>query len=263
MTGRRLMMLKKGLACRLTQGQDIDDPRIAQLRRQVIQKKSFLRQVYREWYAVITAILPEGERPVLELGSGAGFLSDFIPGLITSEIFYCPGLSAVLDGQALPFADGVLRGIVMTDVLHHLPQTRRFFAEATRCVQPDGVVVMLEPWVTPWSRLVYTRLHHEPFQPEAARWEFSSAGPLSGANGALPWIIFARDRTRFEAEFPKLRIQAIKPTMPFRYLVSGGVSLASLMPGWTFGLWRRLEDALQCRMGGLAMFAYIVLRRSS
>ena len=61
MTGRWLMMLKKGLACRLTQGQDIDDPRIAQLRRQVIQKKSFLRQVYREWYAAIAATLPEGE----------------------------------------------------------------------------------------------------------------------------------------------------------------------------------------------------------
>jgi len=161
----------------------------------------------------------------------------------------------------LPLADEALYGIVMIDVLHHLPQPRRFFIEAVRCVQPGGVIAMIEPWVTPWSRLVYTRLHHEPFQPEAAEWEFPSRGPLSGANSALPWIIFGRDRTQFEKEFPGLCIQVIRPLMPFRYLISGGVSLRSLMPGWTFGLWRRLEQALQFCMSDLAMFVYIVLRR--
>jgi hypothetical protein len=61
---------------------------------------------------------------------------------------------------------------------------------------------MIEPWVTPWSRLVYTRMHHEPFVPAAAQWEFLTTGPLSGANGALPYILFSRDRAQFELEFP-------------------------------------------------------------
>ncbi len=125
-------MLKAWLAHPLTRGLDIDDPRTTLLRRQIIQEKSFLRQIYQEWYAAIAAALPAGEEPTLELGSGAGFLSDFIPGLITSEIFYCPGVRVVLDGARLPFADGALCGIVMTDVLHHLPQPRRFFTEAAR-----------------------------------------------------------------------------------------------------------------------------------
>jgi hypothetical protein len=147
----------------------------------------------------------------------------------------------------------------MTDVLHHLPQPRRFFAEATRCVRTGGVIVMIEPWVTPWSRLVYTRLHHETFWPEMAGWEFPAGGPLSGANGALLWILFERDRTRFRQEFPLLHIRSICPMMPFRYLVSGGMSLRSLSPAWTFDLWRALERKLQPWMGAWAMFAQIVL----
>src|SRR5439155_7062924 len=222
---------------------------------------SFLRQIYEEWYRAIAATLPPGEGAVLELGAGGGFMSDLVPDLIASELFYCPNIRAVLDGLRLPFVAKTLRGIVMTDVLHHLPQPRLFFAEATRCVRPGGVVVMIEPWVTPWSRFVYSRLHHEPFQPEALSWELPTKGPLSDANGALPWILFARDRSKFEQEFPHWQIELIKPIMPFRYLLSGGVSLRTLVPGWSFRLWREVENALSRWSNQLAMFAQIVLRR--
>jgi SAM-dependent methyltransferase len=254
-------MLKSLLAHPLTRDLDIDDPRTTHLRSQIIQEKAFLRQIYQEWYRAIVAFLPTGKGAVLELGSGGGFMSDFVPALITSELFYCPNIRAVLDGSRLPLVGNSLRGIVMTNVLHHLPQPRLFFSEATRCVRPGGVVAMIEPWVTAWSRFVYTRLHHEPFYPETLSWELPTSGPLSGANNALPWIIFARDRVTFEREFPHWRIELIKPIMPFRYLLSGGVSLRSLAPGWSFGLWRRIENALDCRSNQLATFAQIVLRR--
>ena len=87
------------------------------------------------------------------------------------------------------------------------------------------------------------------------------SGPLSGANGALPWIIFARDRVKFNNEFPEWRIEVIKPIMPFRYLVSGGVSLRALAPVWSFEGWRQIERALDRWSNQLAMFALIVLRR--
>jgi len=68
-------------------------------------------------------------------------------------------------------------------------------------------------------------------------WGMRSAisGPLSGANDALPWIIFVRDRLKFEQEFPQWQIELINPIMPFRYLVSRGVFLSNLAPGWSFG----------------------------
>ena len=231
------------------------------LRRRIIQGKPFLRRIYEEWYGLVVQSLPDGGGPVLELGSGAGFLQQYVPGLITSDVFPCEGVKVVLDGQRLPFADGSLRGVVMVDVLHHLPKSRRFFAEAARCVRPGGVVAMVEPWNTPWARWVYQRLHFEPFLPEAAAWEFPASGPLSGANMALPWIIFHRDRRTFEAEFPQWRVRTVRPLMPFRLLVSGGVSFRNLMPSFTFPAWRAAERALQPLNGRLAMFALVVLER--
>jgi SAM-dependent methyltransferase len=231
------------------------------LRRQIIQSKPFLQKVYREWYGLILEALPPGDGRVLELGSGGGFLQELCPSLLTSEIVAWEGVAVVADGLRLPFRAGSLRAVVMTDVFHHLPDPITFLKESGRCVRPGGVVAMVEPWVTGWSRFVYRHLHHEPFEPAAPEWAFPSEGPLSGANGALPWIVFERDRLRFEKEFPEWSIERVEPLMPVRYLLSGGVSIRSLMPGFSFGLWRLAEQALHPLRSSLAMFALIVLRR--
>lgn len=255
-------MLKSWLAHSLTKELSLDDPRTTLLRLKIIRGKPFLRKIYEEWYKEIAAALPSGGGALLELGSGAGFMQQVIPELITSEVFFGAKVEIIADGCQLPFANGSLRAIVMTDVFHHLSQPRSFFKETTRCVRRGGKIIMVEPWVTPWSRWVYQRFHHEPFLPEAAEWKFCPTGPLSGANGALPWIMFVRDRGQFEAEFPQWQIKSIKPMMPFRYLVSGGVSLRSLQPSWSYGLWQVLENALQPWMDKLAMFSLLVLQRN-
>ena len=241
----------------------MDIPETTSFRRDIIQEKPFLKRIYQDWYTLISATLPnDSGNTVLELGSGGGFLKELLPEIITSDIFAISRVDTVIDGHYLPFSAKSLQGIVMTNVLHHLPQPRDFFAEAERCVQPGGVIAMIEPWVTPWSHFIYKWLHHEPFQPDAAKWEFPQTGPLSGANGALPWIIFERDREQFEQEFPTLQIRHIQPCMPFRYLISGGVSMRSLVPSWTYEVWLRLENSLNRRMGSLGMFAFIVLERT-
>jgi len=253
--------LRRLLAHPLTAGLTLDDPATTQLRKQIIVSKPFLKAIYDEWYNLLAARLPAVEGVVLELGSGAGYFDRFIPGLITSEVFPCPGVQIVADARHLPFPDAALRAIVFTDVLHHMPDVRKFFAEASRCLRIGGKVLMIEPWVSPWSRLIYTRLHHEPFHPEAADWSFPSTGPLSGANGALPWMVFVRDREKFEREFPLLTIEEIRPFLPFRYLVSGGVGMRSLMPGFTHPAWKNLERMLEPGMSKLAMFALVSLRK--
>ncbi len=254
-------MLKALLEHPLTRGLEIDSPETTRLRLKIVASKPFLRLIYDEWYSAIAQRIPAGRGRVLELGSGAGFLEEYLPDVVRSEIFECPGIDTVLDACHMPIRPASLRAIVMTDVLHHIPDVRRFFHEATLAVRPGGAVIMVEPWVTTWSTLIYKHLHHEPFVPDVTHWEFDASGPLSGANGALPWIVFQRDRAVFEREFPEWTIEEVRPMMPFRYLLSGGVSLRSLMPGWSFGVWRSAEQALEPLMHHLAMFAIISVRR--
>jgi SAM-dependent methyltransferase len=256
-------MLRTWLAHPLTRGLDIDSPETTGRRRQLIRAKPFLRKVYREWYTRIVAELPGGPGDVLELGTGPGFLKRYVPDLITSDVLPLEGVDRVIAADNLPFARGSLRGVVMTNVFHHLSQPRRFLDEATRCVRPGGRVVMLEPWSTPFGRFIYRRLHHEPFEPQSPEWGFDGSGPLSDANGALPWIVFARDREQFEADYPQWRLRRPRLLMPFRYLLSGGVSMRSLMPGWSFGFWKALEWCLGPCSRLLAMFALISLEKVS
>ena len=131
-------MLEKLLAHPLTRGLPLDDPRTTRLRRRIIQEKPFLKRIYDEWYEAIAATLPAIGGPVLELGAGAGFLRDKIPGVITSEIFGCPEIDVVLDALSLPIANAALRAIVMIDVLHHLPQPQTYTnAREFQYVFPD------------------------------------------------------------------------------------------------------------------------------
>lgn len=243
----------------LTRGLDLDDPQTTEIRKQIIRSKSFLKRIYQEWYSLISTEICGIDGPVLELGSGAGFFDEYISDLITSEIMLCRDVACVLDGQMLPFASGSLRAIVMVDVLHHIPQCELLFQDASRCIKRGGKMVFIEPWVTNWSRFVFGHLHHEPFLPDTEQWSFPSSGPLSGANGALPWILFHRDRQLFQEKFPEWQIQTIKPIMPFSYLVSGGVSLRGFVPGGVYPLVRFCESCMAPINDYLCMFAFITL----
>jgi SAM-dependent methyltransferase len=253
--------LRRLLAHPLTASLRVDDPATTELRKRIIASKPFLKAIYDEWYGMLAQKVPSGEGLAVELGSGGGYAVQIIPGLVTSDVFVLPGIQLVCNAQAMPFADGVLRAIVMTNVLHHIPKVRLFFAEATRCLRPGGEILMIEPWVTPWSRLIYKKFHEEPFDPDAVDWEFAGTGPLSDANVALPWIVFARDEKRFHEKFPNLRIECVRPFLPFRYLLSGGVAMRSLMPGFTHGAWASVERLMEPQMGRVGMFALVAVRR--
>ena len=254
-------MLRKLLQHPITKDIDLDSSDIYLLRKRIIKEKPFLRKLYKEWYSLVYQYLINVKHPILEIGSGGGFLEEFIPGLIKSEILRIKDLTMVLDAQSLPFKKGSLQAIVMLDVLHHLPNTCMFFNEAIRCLKPNGRIVMIEPWATTWSTFFFTKFHHEAFNKQAKKWEFPSKGPLSSANGALPWIIFSRDRKKFEQDFPKLSIKAINLMMPFAYILSGGVSMRSIIPGCCYQITRKVEHFLTPWICKFAMFALIVVER--
>ncbi len=240
---------------------DLDDPRLTEQRKQIITGKPFLKKIYIDWYNEIKSRLkniPAGK--IVEIGSGAGFFKEIMPSVITSDIMPLSSTDITFSAEEMPFADGELSGITMVDVLHHIPHARLFFKEAVRTLKPGGKIVMIEPSNSTWGRFIFSNFHHEPWNPQGD-WELPSSGPLSGANGALPWIIFVRDRKQFEQEFPELKITHMRQHTPLRYLISGGVSLKAMVPAWSSGFFSFAEKLTSPFSSTFAMFQTIEVTR--
>ena len=241
---------------------DLDDPGTTALHRAIIAKKPFLKRLYADYYAFFRQAVPpplEG-KTMVELGSGGGFIKDVIPNAITSDVLPLAWVDRSFSALEMPFGAETVDAFFMFNVLHHLPDAERFFSELTRCLKPGGAVVMIEPANTCWSRFVYQRFHHERFDP-AADWSLAAGGPLSAANDALPWIIFTRDRARFEQRFPQLTIKRVSPHTPLRYVLSGGVSMRQLLPAWMYTPVKAFEWLLTPLHGLLGMYQTIELEK--
>jgi SAM-dependent methyltransferase len=214
---------------------DLNNPKRFDDIRAIINKKMSLRLLYLEIYQKYLQCInqsPEGK--VLEIGSGAGFVKDIIPQIITSDIIPYAGIDRVIDATHLDFPDQSLACICMFNVLHHISDSPAFFREAARCLVPNGRIFMVEPYAGWVSSLIYRYLHHEDFDLTVDAWEFESNGPVSDANNALPTIIFERDLKKFQQQFPHLELLRYQPHTPWRYWLTGGLKNWSLLPKWAF-----------------------------
>ena len=241
-------------------GVDLDSRETTLQHRKIILRKSFLRKLYIYWYKLLLEKIPENEIfDILEIGSGGGFIKTLNSKIITSDILDGVDCDMKFSAEELPFKDNSLDVILMIDVLHHLPNCRKFFSEASRTLRQGGRIIMIEPANTIFSSFIYRHFHHENFNPDAKEWSFTTSGPLSGANGALPWIIFKRDYASFKLWFPNLRCESIVFHTPFAYLVSGGLSYKSLLPGWSFGIFIIFEKLISPLNRWIAMFQTITV----
>jgi SAM-dependent methyltransferase len=243
---------------------ELDDPgRYEEIRKRVRGKRVLelmYLEVYRK-YAECLARCP-GEGAVIEIGSGAGFAREMVPGLVTSDILQYPGIDIVFDARKMPFDDGTVRAILMYNVFHHIPDAGIFLAEAQRVLRPGGRVFILDEHRGYISAPVLRCLHHEPYDPSAG-WTFQSTGPLSGANGALSWIVFQRDRKEVLRRFPFLDILRYEPHTPLRYWLMGGLKEWSLLPVGLFSAASAVDNWLSKVVPNSGSFVDIeIVRRS-
>lgn len=224
-------------------GLDLDSPEATFLHARMLRRKSFLRRLYGRYYDEFVRaarVAPDGAR--VELGSGAGFLADRIPGLVRVDVRSGAEVEVVASALALPFTGGSVGAVFLLNVLHHLPDVEAFFGEVEHALAPGGRVVLIEPYVSPVSRLVYRLGHHEPFDPEQSGWSLPEKGAMTTANDALAWIVFCRDRRRFETSFPRLEVLSVRPHTISLYVLSGGFSFRSFLPGPLFPFVAAAED---------------------
>ncbi|MBF0483290.1 MAG: class I SAM-dependent methyltransferase [Candidatus Omnitrophica bacterium] len=232
------------------------------LHREIIQNNKFLKKLYTEFYQQFNSTIKNlpPTACLVELGSGGGFIKDMIPNIITSDIISLPNVDKQFSALKMPFESYSVDDIFMINVLHHIHNTEAFLTEASRCLKIGGKLIMIEPANTWFSKFIYKNFHHELFDPEGD-WHFETKGPLSSANGALPWIIFYRDQKQFSQKFPQLKIIKLRPHTPFRYLLSGGLSKPPLAPSYLFGFFTLIEKILSPLNPMLGMFVTIQLEK--
>ena len=232
----------------LTRGIEIDSPESFEIHRRLLQINPLLNRLYLKWYRQCLPAYEETkglEGDMIEIGSGVGFLEQVIPGLVKTDVAPNPCASKVLDAMKMDYGDNELRAIFAVGVLHHLSHPRAFLAEAERCLQPGGRVVLVEPSNNfPVRFLVQHLDHYEYFDDKIEDWINGSAGRLSHANNALPWVIFVRDRSRFEKEFPDLKILNIRYHTVLGYLVTGGMTYRPFLPSFAAPLIDLIDECL-------------------
>lgn len=236
----------------------LDSPERSVIHGEIIRNKIFLRKLYEEWYSIFLAEiknLPEGM--LIELGSGGGFLKEIEPRVICSDVIDLPTNDMTFSALEMPFEDNSVSGIFMIDTMHHIPDSEKFLNEAKRVLKKGGKIIMIEPANSLWGRFIYKNFHHEPFNPNGD-WTIPSTGPLSGANGALPWIVFIRDRNQFKNKFPEFRIESCQYVNPLSYLFSGGVSRRQLLPDVSYPAVKLVDKWLPKVFPQISMF--MVLR---
>jgi len=239
----------------------LDSPERTIYHRDIILNKKFLKKLYYQWYAELTKELPHlPKKPIIELGSGGGFLKEIHPEVICTDILELPSNDMTISALDMPFENQSIGGIFMIDTLHHIPDMDGFLKEADRTLDHGGKIIMIEPVNSMFGRFIYKNFHHEPFDVEGG-WTIPSAGPLSGANGALPWIVFERDAKLFKEKFPNFEIETIQYRNPLLYLISGGVSFKQLLPNFLYQTVSAFDYVLPKIFKQFSMFQLIVVTR--
>ena len=226
----------------------------------VWQRKPVLRAVYQDFYDRLAPECRPGT--TIEIGGGIGNFKQRLAGVVATDIQFAPWLDCVADAQKLPFAAGVVANIVMVDVLHHLEFPALFFREAARVLRPGGRILMVEPAITYGSTLFYRFFHHEPVRTTAEALADGTPDPRRDpydSNQAIPTILATRERARFHARFPALRIVRVDWFAFAAYPLSGGFQPWSLLTAGAARRLLRVERAIEPLFGRLAAFRVMIV----
>ena len=134
----------------------------------------------------------------------------------------------------LPFRENSLGNIIFIDVLHHLANPVHFFSEAQRVLQNNGRIIMLEPYISPCSYIIYKYFHQEDVDFEIDVWNKRIASnnkkPAFDGNSAIPTLMFSKETERFRKEFPDLKVIQKDLLTFILYPLSGGFDRKSFVP---------------------------------
>ena len=217
---------------------------------EISSTKPEFTQVVRDMQSLMVSKMEENFRPLqlqeirefIELGAGVIPMSNLDARIKSTDVVPSDHLDGVLDATSLDIANNCVSGFFLQNTFHHIPDPKAFFEETSRVLIPGGRIVILDPFYNTISRWLYMRLFKTEDFDMNGSWKSDSAHAMIGANQALSYIVFRRDREVFAATFPGLAIVDYSPVLfGLRYILTGGVNFKKIAPGWIFSVVRRLE----------------------
>ncbi|MGC1615565.1 MAG: methyltransferase domain-containing protein [Candidatus Acidiferrum sp.] len=217
--------------------------------RRVWEQKPILRRVYnQEFFARLLAFRkPKGLS--LEVGAGPGFLKQLAPDILSTDLVWCSWLDAVADAQQMPFPNACIANIFGLDVVHHLATPMAFLHEAARILVPGGRLILVEPWITPFSYFIFRFLHQERCVLSETPWLSNQPGTATekmafDGNQAIPYLLFGpRHCVNTMNSLPEFKLLVLDPFCLFAYLFSGGFKPMNLLPESIYPALAKFEQA--------------------
>lgn len=251
-----------------TAGLDVDGSDRLILHRKILDKKPMLRGVFQDFHNLFDRInrgFFSGDGSSIELGAGVAPMRDDYPYVLSTDIVPGANLDFCLNAEKMNLPDSSVRVFFGQNCFHHFPTPENFFSELMRVLVDGGGAVLLEPYFGFVARNFYKRLFStETFDMENRSWESPLSGPMKGANQALSYIVFVRDRSLFEKKFPCLNIVHAELCGNYlRYLLSGGLNFRSLCPHVLAPVVRFMEWMLSPFNRWLCLHHVVVIRKNS
>lgn len=167
----------------------------------------------------------------IEVGSGAGFLRDFInnKNLKLTDLGDDEHLDFKnIDAQNTGFPKDSFDYVIASNMIHHIPFPIKFFREMNRILKREGRLIIFESYCSVIFQIVTIIMRHEGFDFTVDVWDEKKAkSDESNAwhgNVAVPHLVFD-DKEKFKEKLGKsFKIEYEKLSECFIFLNSGGVT---------------------------------------
>lgn len=245
---------------------DVDGEDRLVIHGKMLARKPMLREVFTDFHHAFRRLdesffFAQGLK--IELGAGIAPIRDSYPDVLATDVVYGAHLDQVLDAERMDLPDNSVRTFYGQNCFHHFPHPDKFFCELDRVLLPGGGVILLEPYYGPFATFLFKRLFKtEGFDKNFLSWETPATGPMNGANQALSYMIFVRDKDEFERKYPNLKI--VKQELCgnyIKYLLSGGLNFRQLLPDWMSPLIQFIQFLLAPLNRWLALHHIVLIRK--
>ncbi len=206
---------------------------ILEKHKELWEKKEIRRYLYTKWYNELTQHISSISGPSIELGSGTGNFTEFMPSSIATDITCCEWLDIVHDAMVLPYKDSSIANFILIDTIHHVESPLKAIDEMKRCLKDRGRIIIYDVYISMFSYLFYNFLHPETvdLSVDIYNLKMDSKGkdPFC-SNQAISTLLFFKDLERFIKRYPELKMIKREVSEFLLYPLSGGFEGRQLVP---------------------------------